>query len=233
MGAWLPALKGLHPRASRKAGRLRLMFLPILDFEDGYGFSYGVQVARPEPVGTRSRLSFPLTWGGDKRAGVRFDKELEKGPLTRVQAGADIERRTNPFFEEDDDRDRVLVRAERDVGRSLRLGATAAWEHVSFLDAHDRFVRTGADVVLDTRIDPMLARNAVYARAAWDHLAFRTGRRQSHRARGARLSRAARAERARAAGAAAGLGPAAPAVSQPDAGRRRQPARIQGGIGHR
>jgi hemolysin activation/secretion protein len=27
-------------------------------------------------------------------------------------------------------------------------------------------------VVFDTRIDPMLARNAVYARAAWDHLTF-------------------------------------------------------------
>ena len=155
----------------QKAKGPRPMFLPILDFEDGYGFSYGVRVAAVEPAGKGSRVSFPATWGGEKRAGAEFDQELGKA-ITRVQIGADLTRRKNPFFEENDDRGRVWVRGERDVARSLRLGATAEWQHVSFFQTTDRVKRVGADVVFDTRIDPMLARNAVYARAAWDHVAF-------------------------------------------------------------
>ena len=33
-------------------------------------------------------------------------------------------------------------------------------------------LQTGADLVFDTRLDPMLARNAVFARAAWDRTTF-------------------------------------------------------------
>ena len=63
----------------------RLMFMPILDYEDGYGFSYGVQFAIPNPAGSRSRLAFPMTWGGEKMAGVELEKNLERGPFTRVK----------------------------------------------------------------------------------------------------------------------------------------------------
>jgi outer membrane protein assembly factor BamA len=48
----------------------------------------------------------------------------------------------------------------------------AGWDRESFLGERDRLMRAGVDVVFDTRIDPMLPRNAVYARAAWDRLAF-------------------------------------------------------------
>jgi hypothetical protein len=157
-------------RVEKRTG-LGLMFLPILAFEDGYGFSYGVRFAAAEPLGKGSRVSFPATWGGEKRVAAQYDQELGK-LITRVQFGADVVRRKNPFFGENDDRRRVWLRGERDVFRSLRVGATAEWQHVSFFDATDRIARTGADIVVDTRIDPMLARNAVYARAAWDHLAF-------------------------------------------------------------
>jgi hemolysin activation/secretion protein len=47
---------------------------------------------------------------------------------------------------------------------------------VSFFGATDRFTHAGADVVLDTRLDPLLPRNAVYARAAWEHLSLGTNR---------------------------------------------------------
>ena len=40
------------------------------------------------------------------------------------------------------------------------------------LDRDDDFLQTGADVVLDTRLDPVLPRNAAYARAAWMLRAF-------------------------------------------------------------
>ena len=160
--------------AVEKARWLRMMFLPVITFEDGYGFTYGVRAAIPKPLGADSHMSFPATWGGEKRAGVEFEKELKTAVVTRLKSGADIVRRENPFFENDDDRRRVWVRGERDLTRALRVGASAGYQHVSFEGADDHFVQSGVDAVFDNRIDPMLARNAVYGRAAWEHLAFGT-----------------------------------------------------------
>ena len=149
-----------------------LMWLPLFDFEDGYGFTYGVQLARPKVLGASSRLSFPLTWGGDKQAGAQLEKIFNGGPLTRVETGAALDQRTNPFFQEDDTRDRLWVRGERAIGQPLRVGAFVGWQHVSFMNSTDRFTQAGADVTFDTRLDPFLARNAVYGRAAIEHLDF-------------------------------------------------------------
>ena len=130
---------------------------------------------KDDPLGRRSRLSFPLTWGGDKRAGADLDKEFSRGPLTRAQASFSVSRQTNPFFEAEDSRVRLSVRAERQVVRNVTLGASAAAQHVSFLADDDRVLDAGADIVVDTRRDPMLARNAVYAKAAWDHVNIDSG----------------------------------------------------------
>jgi outer membrane protein assembly factor BamA len=156
-----------------KARRLNLLFLPVLDGEDGYGLTYGVRVALPNPAGTESRLSFPATWGGEKRAAVEIEKRFTQGLLTRLEGGGSVSRKTNPFFEEDDERAGVWGRGERQVLPSLRIGATASWQRVSFQSATDRMVDVGAEVILDTRLDPWLARNAVYARAAEHRFAFR------------------------------------------------------------
>jgi Omp85 superfamily domain/Surface antigen variable number repeat len=150
--------------------RLNLMVMPILMWEDGYGFTYGARLARAGVAGKQSRLSFPLTWGGDKRAGIELDKTLGRGPVDRVIAGASVTGRTNPFFEEDDNRSRVWIRGERELVHNVRAGVTAGWQRVSFADADDRFAHAGADIVVDTRVDPILARNAVYARASWEIL---------------------------------------------------------------
>jgi outer membrane protein assembly factor BamA len=157
-------------RVVRRRG-LRLLYLPVLNFEDGYGFAYGVRIARPNPIGSRSRLSFPLTWGGDKRAGAELEKVFASGPVTRVEVGASVSRRQHPFYEEEDDRQRGWVTAERDLTRSLRASTTAGWQRAALLDRPEgsaAFLQTGADVVFDTRLDPVLPRNAVYARAAWN-----------------------------------------------------------------
>ena len=157
-----------------RSGRTHLMFLPILNFEDGYGFTYGARFAWPEPLGKQSRIAFPLTWGGEKRAAAELDKVLERGPLTRVTAGGGISQRTNPFYDRDDTRERIWGRGEREFGRWVRAGATVGWQRVSF-DAPprdvDEFAYGGADIVFDTRVDPILPRNAVYARAAYEHIA--------------------------------------------------------------
>jgi outer membrane protein assembly factor BamA len=155
----------------RRRGFQNLMYLPILDAEDGYGLTYGVMISRANIVGERSRLSFPLSWGGTRRAGVELEKNFATGPLTRVSAGAAIQRRTNPAYEEDDDRRRVWARAERAVG-PVRLGTTAGWQRVSFGPIEEDLKTVGADVTLDTRLDPAYPRNAVLATASWERVGF-------------------------------------------------------------
>ncbi len=148
------------------------MFLPVLNVEDGYGWTYGVRFALPNVAGSRSRLAMPLTWGGDKRAAVQLEKDFERGPLDRVTAGLSVSRREHPFYEQDDERLRLAARVERDLVPQLRAGVTLGTERVQFLADDTDFLQTGADLVFDTRIDPVLARNAVYARASWDRFAL-------------------------------------------------------------
>jgi len=158
-----------------------VMFLPVLGAEDGYGVTYGARFAFADPIGKRSQITFPVTWGGDKRAAAELTKSLQHFPLDRVSAGTSISRRTNPFFDEDDDRARVWGRAERHIVRGLRGGATVGWQRAVFAGDTDRFVHGGGDVVFDTRIDPALPRNAVYLKAGWETLRFDVGSKESAR----------------------------------------------------
>ncbi len=60
------------------------MFLPILGYDDGYGFTYGGRVSTIGMLGMGERLSVPLTWGGTRRAAIEVDRTFKTGPLTRV-----------------------------------------------------------------------------------------------------------------------------------------------------
>jgi outer membrane protein assembly factor BamA len=161
-------------RVVRRRGFRNLMFMPILDAEDGYGVTFGARVAWVGALGRRSRLSFPLTWGGLKRAGAEVEHTFARGPLTRVEVGTAIQRQRNPAFDEDDDRTRAWVKAERALG-PVRLGTQAAWQRVSFAEIREDVRSAGVEAVLDTRLDPVLPRNAVYAAAGWERLFFSTG----------------------------------------------------------
>jgi outer membrane protein assembly factor BamA len=154
-----------------------ILVLPILGREDGYGVTYGARLTLPDPhwMGTRSRITFPLTWGGTKQAAIDLEKRIDGGIIDRVTAGASVSRRTNLAFDQDDDRARLFVRGEHEFNRVLRLGATTGWQRASFEGVADQFAQIGGDVVLDTRVDPILARNAVYGRASWEHLSFGNG----------------------------------------------------------
>jgi len=159
-----------------KSKRINLMFLPIISAEDGYGLTYGARFAVPNPLGANSRIGFPLTWGGDKRAAVELDKTFTAGPFDRIAGGGAVSRRTNPYYEIDDDRVRLWIRGERHVAKWLRAGGTAGSQRVNFQPSSiaprrtDSFGHGGADLTFDTRVDPILPRNAVYARAAWEHI---------------------------------------------------------------
>jgi outer membrane protein assembly factor BamA len=167
----LPAVPGTEPKVVKRAWYRSLMYMPILDAEDGYGFTYGVRVAYPGVIGDRSRLSFPLTWGGFKRAGVEVDRTFTRGPFSRVEVGSAIQRRTNPGFEIEDSRRRVWARAERAIG-PVRAGVTGGWQDVTFDTIEDEYPSIGADIAFDTRLDPILPRNAVYVSASIERLFF-------------------------------------------------------------
>ncbi|HWW84465.1 MAG TPA: FtsQ-type POTRA domain-containing protein [Vicinamibacterales bacterium] len=164
-----------NPTRVVKNNRPRFLYLPVLDAEDGYGLTYGLRLGLPDPAGARSRLSFPLTWGGDKRVGAELEKTFQDEPLERLTVGGSISRRTNPFYQQDDDRQRVWVRGEREVRPKVRLGATAGWQHDSFLALSDQVGQLGVDVVVDTRTDAVLPRDAIFAKASVDYLRLPDG----------------------------------------------------------
>jgi outer membrane protein assembly factor BamA len=170
----MPGVPGGQPEVVRRRGLRNLMYLPILDAEDGYGLTYGARLAYVGLAGERSRLSFPLTWGGLKQAGAEFQRVFERGPVSRVELGLAARRRTNPAFDEEDSRRLVWLRAERQAGPA-RVGGLVGWERVSFAGATDDLRTAGLDVTLDTRLDPVLPRNAVYARAGVDRIDYASG----------------------------------------------------------
>jgi outer membrane protein assembly factor BamA len=126
-------------------------------------------------MGKQSRVSFPLSWGGTKQAGIDLEKRIEGGVIDRVTASGSISQRINPAFDEADDRFRVFVRGEHEFTRALRIGATTGWQRANFEGVADQFTQVLGDVVVDTRVDPVLARNAVYGRASWEHMNFGNG----------------------------------------------------------
>ena len=149
----------------------RPMFLPILDFSD-YGFSYGLRASLVNLTGRGSRLSFPFTWGAQKRVAGEYEYRFGPDRRARVDAAASWMRRENPFYEIDDTRREVSGGAAYQVTRWLRTGARAGLTHVDFSETRDRFPWVSAEATVDTRIDPELPREAVYASVKWERLNF-------------------------------------------------------------
>jgi outer membrane protein assembly factor BamA len=148
----------------------RLMFLPILSYADGYGFTYGGRVSTVDLLGVDERLSVPLTWGGTRRAALEFERTFTAGPLTLVRSSVGIWQRENPHFEIDDQRVEFKARAERHVAGMLRTGIETSRSSVEFGSLNDPLWTVGADAVLDTRGDPTFPRNAVVLSAGWTGL---------------------------------------------------------------
>jgi hypothetical protein len=148
----------------------RLMFLPILGYDDGYGFTYGGRVSTIGLLGAGERLSVPLTWGGTRRAAVEIERTFRSGPLTRVASTFGISQTENPRFEIDDRRIAWTARAERSFATIVRTGVETSQSTVRFSQLDDRLWTLGADAALDTRGDPTFPRNAVYLGTSWTGL---------------------------------------------------------------
>ena len=155
------------PSLSRRLGR-SVMFLPVLDYTDGYGFTYGARFTFAGALGRSGRLSVPLTWGGTKAAVAEFEHGLPGGLFDTMVARGGWWRRENPHYDTDEDRVEVGVRFSKQVVRGLRAGIRAGIGEVDFGGVEERVVEYGADLTVDTRVDPAFPRNAVLATVAWD-----------------------------------------------------------------
>jgi outer membrane protein assembly factor BamA len=146
------------------------MFMPILRYTDGYGFTYGARAAFVDTLGPTSRISVPVTWGATKEAAVELEKPLTLGLFDRLGGGLAIWRRTNPFYGLDEDRREAQVEVGWALPRHLRLSAHGAYGRVTFGTLDEGLASVGANVTFDTREDPVFPRNALFASADWDRL---------------------------------------------------------------
>jgi outer membrane protein assembly factor BamA len=161
----------VRPTVVRRS-RFNVMFVPILDAEDGYGFTYGAQFAFAGGRNMRRRLVVPASWGGDKRIGAEYQQEFSRRFAPRLRTGAFIQRRTHPFFDENADRTRVWGRTEWPVLRDVRAGAEVAWQSSSLVGQEIEARSVGADVIVDTRVDPLMPHNAIFVRSAIERYHF-------------------------------------------------------------
>ena len=150
----------------------RLMFLPILTYEDGYGWTYGARTSTVNALGLKERLSVPLSWGATRRAALEGERTFRSGPLTRVLGSYGIAQRENPHFEVDDQRTEFRGRAERRLFGVLTIGGEASHTDISFGGSDDHFWTSSADVALDTRRDPAFPSDAVFLGTGWSKLHF-------------------------------------------------------------
>jgi len=161
----------LTPGALKKF-RAMQMWMPILKHEDGYGFTYGARLAFKDSIGERSRVSVPMTWGGERRIGLDAERSFD-GPISIVRGGVSLYRRVNPHFELPDRRTEARVEADKLFTSWLRAGVGARVANVEFgPDYEARHSAAGFHTVVDTRIDPSFPRNAIHTQIGWERLFF-------------------------------------------------------------
>ncbi|MBY0497486.1 MAG: BamA/TamA family outer membrane protein [Cyanobacteria bacterium] len=152
------------------------MFLPILHSEDGYGVTYGLRTSFVDRFGPRSRISVPVTWGGERQARVQLERSFQSGPIQRISGEVGLRRRENPHYEIGDRRIGAAARVESAPARWFRLGTGGRRDDVQFGDIDDRVSRFGGDVTIDTRVDPAFPRNAIHGVFGIDRVTFDAGR---------------------------------------------------------
>ena len=154
------------------------MWLPILGYADGYGFTYGARVSFIEPMGPGTRISLPATWGGERRGAFeverRFDSAVGGLPVV-VRGAAALSRRVNPHYDVPDARRELTAQMDVALRPWLRAAATGRVGTVAFAGDRAWHQAAGVQLTLDTRGDPAFPRNAVHATVGIDRLGFRGG----------------------------------------------------------
>ena len=159
-----PVLRMLYT-ASRQT-----MFIPVLNYREGHGFTYGARFTLVDVLGARGRLSVPLTLGGTWEAAVELEKRFDGGVVHALRGGVSASREENQHYLVDDRRTEVWVGADRQVVDAVRVSARAAWSDVQFGLIDDRLATYRIGIELDTRRDVGFPRDAVFTRATWQWL---------------------------------------------------------------
>ena len=105
--------------------RATQQWLPILDYADGYGLTYGARTGFRNAAGSRSRLSRAALWGGERRAAAELERSFDSGPLSLARAAVAVSRRVNPHYEQSDVRTGLRLEAERACCRGCTPARTA------------------------------------------------------------------------------------------------------------
>lgn len=164
------------PATSNPVGRVfgelgnRALFLPILDYTEGYGVSFGAQTSLVDLLGANSRVSVPATWGGTRQVGVVADRSFASGPIHRVQTGISLVRRENPHVPIADDRTRVWARVDRRFPGKLRVAGDGEWADIRFGVVDGRLTRFRVSLDLDTRQTRSFPRDSVFLEASHEWL---------------------------------------------------------------
>ena len=147
----------------------RLMFTPILRYDEGYGISYGLGFSLVDIPGQGGRVSVPMTWGADRRTAFEVERPFGSEAVGRLRGGGSSGRRVHPHFEVEDRRSRVWGGVERRLAFGVRAGAEAAWEEVVFGELTDRLTRVILDLEYDS-LSGMFPRDDVKLHAAVERL---------------------------------------------------------------
>ena len=169
------------PAAGNRVARVltvlarQTLFIPILDYTEGNGFTYGARFSVVDVLGERGKVSVPVTLGGTRQAAVEFEKRFDTRLVHAVRGGASASRHENQHYRVNDRRTEVWVGADRKVVDALRVTARAGWSDVRFGLIDERVAMYQVGLELDTRRDVGFPRDAVFARAAWQWLDLAAG----------------------------------------------------------
>ena len=164
-----PSTGGLMARMLYAATR-RTLFMPMFDYAEGQGFTYGVRFSLVEVLGEGGRLTIPLTLGGTRQAGLELEKRFDSGVVHILRGGVSVSRQENQHYRVTDRRTEVWIGADRRVVEALRVSARAGWSDVGFGLIGERLATYRVGLELDTRRDVGFPRDAVFARVAWQWL---------------------------------------------------------------
>ena len=159
------------------AGRSSMVWWPIFNYADGYGFTYGIRPAFADPIGHDSMLSFPLSWGGERRAGVELERSFND-QRTRAGVAFWVNRRVNPFFDVPDIRQQVRFEAYHAIVPWMRVGGERAHRagRVWRRRATTRDTSPEAHTSPSTRASTRCFRAMPFTRDRWEaHLVFEAG----------------------------------------------------------
>ena len=153
------------------------MFLPILHYDDGYGFTYGdAHQLRRSARAAQPHLGAADAGAASARPACRSSARSSWGRSSASPASSASAARENPHYEIGDTR--IVVqrprRGRRAALAALRRGRRRGRRRVR---RRRRPVSrpSAADVTIDTRVDPAFPRNAVHATFGWERLQFDAG----------------------------------------------------------